>query len=155
MTRSEFLDNVEYTLYNVMEYVDDFGIGDYSPFEDIGDGNVLDDWVNDDVSECDRNWDTLRDLLDDIPTGYEYYRRDGYFDYVGLDDSDANDLVDRILEIMDDNEWWDDEDEDDEVIEEEADEPSEKEPEIKLEFEIDPELFAKSCSEFVKLKVLE
>ena len=38
-----------------------------------------------------------------LPTGYDYYRCDGSFDYVGLDDSDFEDYKSRVLDWMDDN----------------------------------------------------
>lgn len=61
----------------------------------------------------------IRGYLDEIPTGYEYYRCDGSFDYTGLDDdSDFEDYKIRVLEWMDDEGLWDAEEDDDEEDEE-------------------------------------
>lgn len=51
-------------------------------------------------------------FLSDIPTGYEYYRCDGTFDYVGLDESDFEDYKSRVLDWMDEDSLWDAEEED-------------------------------------------
>lgn len=73
---------------------------------DIIDDDTLDEYVEADIDAADYSWRRLRDYLDDIRTGYEYYRCDGSFDYVGLDDSDFEDYKSRVQEWMDENECW-------------------------------------------------
>lgn len=112
MTRSYFWD-----------YVTDWGelielCRDYqcNICEDIIDDDQLDEYVMDDISNSDQSWQGIRDSLGNIPTGYDYYRYDGTFDYVGLDDSDFEDYKSRVLDWMDEDSMWDaEEDDEDEV----------------------------------------
>ena len=74
------------------------------------------------MKEC--GWERLRDCLSDLPTDCEYYRRDGWLDYVGLDDDD--DFDNHKEQTRDEAEEYgvfDDDNEDDEDYEYDADEP--------------------------------
>lgn len=92
-------------------YDNDCGICD-----DIYDDESKDDYINEhlsDMADDADSWQSLYRTLDDIPTGYDYYRLDDYGEFNGLGDDDFEDYKDEVLEWMDDNEYWD-EDEDDE-----------------------------------------
>lgn len=71
------------------------------------------------------DWDELKDALNNIDEGYDYYRRYGFMEWTGLDDySDLDDFVQEVKEYIDDNcpDLWDsdeDVDEDEEVNSEE------------------------------------
>ena len=99
MTRSYFLDYVT-DWYELIDLCRDY---DCDICEDIIDDDQLDDYVLEDINNSERSWRDIRDFLSDIPTGYEYYRCDGTFDYVGLDESDFEDYKSRVLDWMDED----------------------------------------------------
>ena len=68
-------------------------------------------------NDCD--WEDVRDSLSNIATGYDFYRRDGSFDYMGCDDEDFETLKNDIREWAIENGRFDDEEDDDEDEEEE------------------------------------
>lgn len=116
MTRSYFLDYVT-DWDELIELCRDY---DCNICEDIIDDDTLDEYVESDISNSHESWRTIRDYLSGIGTGYDYYRCDGTFDYVGLDDGDFEDYKSRVLEWMDEDGLWDAE-EDDEGEDEEFD----------------------------------
>ena len=134
MTRNEFIETItEWT--ELLEFCNDF---DCSVCEDIIDDDELDEYVNEDIRTAvgDDSWRTIRDYLDDIPTGYDYYRRDGMFDYTYMDDGDDFDeYKDRALEWGDDYGLWDDEEDDEDGVAENDEEevPEEEEPPVEEE----------------------
>lgn len=109
MTRSYFLDYVN-DWYELIELCQEY---DCDICEDIISDDMLDEYVDSDISGTDYGWRRLRDFLSDIPTGYDYYRCDGSFDYVGLDDSDFEDYKSRILDWMDEDSLWETEEDED------------------------------------------
>ena len=111
MTRQEFIDNIHYWS-ELIEFCSDNGC-DYC--EDIYDSDAWNDYVNDDVAEMARN-DGWRDILGvlqeyDELSGYDYYRRNDYGEWIGLDDDDFESYKDDVCGWMDDNDYWDEEDE--------------------------------------------
>lgn len=112
MTRSYFWDYVD----SWCELIELCREEECNICEDIIDDDTLDEYVESDIDDAHCSWRETRDFLADIPTGYDYYRCDGPFDYVGLDDSDFEDYKSRVGEWMDDGEYW--EPEDDEADEE-------------------------------------
>lgn len=118
MTRSFFEDYVT----DWSELIDLCRDYDCDICNDIIDGDSLDEYVNSDISDCDYGWQALRDYLSCIPTDYDYYRCDGSFDYVGMDDRDFENYKYNVLDWMDGNELWDDE-EDEENEKEEGSDP--------------------------------
>jgi len=71
--------------------------------------------------------------LQSIPTGYNYYRCDGAFDYVAIDDSYFEDYKNQVLEWMDDGGYWEDEDEDYDPDGYDDEEPEPEEPPVEEE----------------------
>lgn len=133
MTRSEFLDDVN-SWSELISFCDEYGC-DYC--SDIYDEEQRDDVLNGRMYERARqdSWRDVYEWLDEIETGYDYYREDDYGDFVGLDDSEFDSYKDDVLSWMDINGYWDDEeleDEDDE-IEESASEPIEEEEAVEEE----------------------
>lgn len=59
--------------------------------EDIYAEDALDDFVNNEVINY-TDWRDLYNFLDDIPTGYDWYRIDCYGDITGIDDSEFEDI---------------------------------------------------------------
>ena len=112
MTRNEFIDNIT-EWYELKDFCNDF---DCDVCEDIYDDDDYDDYVEEDVrdavGEC--SWREIRDLLCDLPSGYDYYRRNGNLDYDGMDNDDFEDYKEQALEWGDDYGVWEDEEEEDE-----------------------------------------
>lgn len=116
MTRGDFLENIV-TWWELIEFCRD---EDCDVCDDIVDEDGRDEEIEGDLVDAvrDTSWKNILQWLDDIPTGGEYYRRDGMFDYVEMDDyGDFNEYKGEVLEWMDDGGYWDDEDEDEEEIE--------------------------------------
>lgn len=135
MTRSYFLDYVN-DWYELIELCQEY---DCDICEDIISDDTLDEYVDSDISGTDYGWRRLRDFLSDIPTGYDYYRCDGSFDYVGLDDGDFEDYKSRILDWMDEDSLWEaEEDEEDEDFDPDYDFFSTGEPENEPEEPAEP-----------------
>ncbi len=133
MTRNYFLD-----------YIDEFdGLKDLCREHDcdicdgIIDSRQFDEYVDDDISEAlpYHNWQEIRDMLNGIPYGYDYYRVDGSFDYSGLDSYDFESYKQEVLEWMDENGLWDYEadEEEDENDSEEVEVLEPEEPEVEEE----------------------
>lgn len=152
MTRQEFLDSVN-DFGDLIDFCSDEGC-DYC--ENIYYEDSFDDLVNDCVSGWarDMGWRDLRDRLDDIPSGYDWY--DTSDEWRGLDDDDFRAYKDDVLEWGDDHDIWDVPDEDDEEIDdfeddgifEEDEDDDYEEPEDGCSFE---ELFAASSSTIQKV----
>lgn len=120
MTRNEFLDTVN-DWYELIEFCNDVGC---SYCDDVYSEESMNDDINERLTdwaqEC--TWQELYSRLDDIPSGYDYYRCNDYGDWESLDDSDFDDYKDDVLEWMDNNGYWDEDDddfEDEDVFDEE------------------------------------
>lgn len=154
MTRQEFLDDVcDFSELRDFCYDNDCGICD-----DVYDDESKDDYINEhfsDMADDADGWQSLYRTLDDIPTGYDYYRLDDYGDFNGLDDDDFEDYKNDVLEWMDDNEYWDEDEDDEEEYFPPEEEYSEEEDDEELcEEDMQPvdELFS-LCSE--QLRVID
>ncbi len=109
MTREEFWNTVD-DFDSLLDFMHEI---DYD--NDILDDDQYDDYVNDDISECDCSWWVLKDYLDSLPESRRntYYRRNASFDYDVLDDNDLENYKSDVSEFCDDWGFWDDpEDED-------------------------------------------
>lgn len=109
MTREEFYENVT-TWWDLKNFCSD---EQCDICDDICDEESRDDYINECLIDWARNdsWTELLSRLEDIPTGYDYYRYDDYGDWVGLDDGDFDEIRDEVAEWMDDNGYWDDDEE--------------------------------------------
>lgn len=128
MTRQEFIDNVTewYELKNFC-YNNDCDV-----CEDIYDEDGMDEEINYSIREYagDYSWHELRDELRSIPSGYDYYRQNGLFDWDGMDDdADFQDYKDSVLEWMDNGEYWEDDEDDESYYEDDSDNKYEDEQE--------------------------
>lgn len=79
--------------------------------EDIYWEDSYSDLVWEEIHDWDGSFYELGRALCDLPDGFAWVRRDGYLDYVGIDEDDFDDLRREIIEEMED--YWDDEDEPD------------------------------------------
>ena len=111
MTRREFIENVN-DWYDLKDFCAD---NDCDILDDVYDEDGMDSEIEYYIGEYrgDYTWRELRDMLGNIPTGYEFYREEGAFDWVGLDDSDFRDYKENVLDWMDDGEYWEEDEDDD------------------------------------------
>lgn len=119
MTRTEFFDTVT-TWWDLKNFCSD----EQCDFcDDIYDEEDRDGYINDCLMDWAQNdtWQELYSRLEDIPTGYDFYRCDDSGEWSGLDDGDFGRLRGEIADWMDENGYWDDD-------EEEADEEGDEEP---------------------------
>ena len=113
MTRNEFFEDVT-RFYELRDFCNDNEIYEC---DDYFDGDDLDDEVQSDINNDDfRSWTDLRDGLDSIETGYDFYKREGSLYYEGCTDEDFDEIKSRVADIMDERGAWDP-DEDDEDYE--------------------------------------
>lgn len=128
MTRAEFYENVT-TWWDLKNFCSD---EDCDICNDIYDEEGRDDYINDCLMDWarDDSWSELLARLEDIPTGYDYYRYNDYCEWEGLDDGDFDELRDEVAEWMDENGYWDDEEEEQEDDEEEPFDDEEDAPYI-------------------------
>lgn len=112
MTRQDFIDGV--TTWG--ELLDFCYNEDCDICEDIVDNDTMSEEIDEELYEVarERSWRDVRDLLNEINTDYDYYRRDGGLSYIPLDDSDFDDYKDDVIEWMDNNGYWEDDEEDEE-----------------------------------------
>lgn len=77
--------------------------------EDIDTNNLV-EWAR------NNTWQELHDILEEIPTGYDYYCRDDYGDWFGADNDLFEDRKQEVIDWMDDGGYWDEEYEDEEDV---------------------------------------
>lgn len=125
MTRTEFLENIE-TFGELKDFCYD---EDCSLLEDVYDEEGMDSFVNECLMDWARNdtWQELYSRLDDIPTGYDWYRYE-YGDWEVLDGEDFEDYKNDVLEWGDENDIWDAEDDEYDDDDNFESEPEEDEP---------------------------
>lgn len=119
MTRQDFIENVT----EWWELLDVCRDEDCDICEDIYSDEDKDNRINDDLPYLAReyNWWTLRDILDDIPSGDGYYCEDTT-DWRELDDEDFENYKADVLHWMDDGGYWEDEEDEEEYEEYEVEE---------------------------------
>lgn len=120
MTRQEFIDSVT-DFYELTDFCRDW---DLDICGDVYSEDDRDSYLNEVIHAwaCDETWQSVRDMLDHIVTGYDWYRRHYDDEWEGIDD-EFEDYKDRVIDFMDENAYWDDE-EDEEEEEDEQEEES-------------------------------
>lgn len=117
MTRQEFINNVtEWS--ELIEFCNDM---DCSYCDDVVSEDDLGERIRDDYIEFGHqySWTEIRGWLDNIVDGYDYYVRQGSFEYVYLDDEgDFDEYKNDVIGWMDDNGLWDEDYDDTEEDEE-------------------------------------
>lgn len=111
MTRDEFLEIDSWS--DLLYFCSNEGC---SICDDICHEDDRDDYINECLTDMARDaydWKDLRDTLDNINTGWDYYRRDEYDgEWIGLDGDDFGEYLNDVLEWGDEEEVWDEPDED-------------------------------------------
>lgn len=112
MTRQDFIDGVT-EWYELLDfcYNEECDI-----CEDIVSYDGMCEEVDEELAEAVRehSWREVRDMLNDIETNYDYYRRGGLLSYCPVNDnSDFEDYKSDVIEWMDNGGYWEDEEDED------------------------------------------
>lgn len=129
MTRNDFLEIVN-DWWKLKGFCLDY---DCDYLEPIYDENGMDeeiDYFLRDGQADDYSWRELRDVLENIPTGYDAYRQNSCFNWDGLDDYDFDSYKDDVLDWADDHDVWDGDEDDEEYPDKE---PTEDESDERFE----------------------
>lgn len=135
MRREEFRESMNY-IDDLFDFAQEH---DLECYYDVICGSDLDDAICEDLRDGDvtrhLTWGRIRDALDEIVEGCDYYIRGT--DWLEFDELCYEDYYEMIVEEMDANDLWDDEDEEeeDEYDEEEEDEDEETGEEFFFSFD--------------------
>ena len=146
MTRQQFLDEIT-TWYDLIEWCNNHGC---SYCNDIYSDEARDEDIDEDLVEMaqDNNWYELRDILSNIPTGCDYWRRDEYGDWYGVDD-EFDEYFNDVLEWADENGEFDEEEEEPVYIDDDNnDEPDEFEADTSVSLD---DFFTSSAEDLDKI----
>lgn len=111
MRRSQFIREYENTSVDALIC---FCSGEdlYELYEDFISDESLDEMMNSRFRDMidERPWYEVRDYMNDVPQGYEWYVTNQFDDEVyGADEDDARRLYNDIIAYFDHNGMWDDE----------------------------------------------
>lgn len=114
MIRAHFIRDYENANIDALiDFCSDEGL--YELYEDFITDEALDDMMNSrfrDMME-EQPWYEVKDAMNDIPQGYDWYVVNNFDGEVyGADDDDARRLYNDILAYFDDNGIWEEEEED-------------------------------------------
>lgn len=121
MTRQEFIDEISFW-YELIDFCSDYGC---DICDKVYDEYQRDEYLNEHIvqmTECVSDWSELRDSLEAIPTGYDYYIHTSYDEWEPLSDYMFDDYKQDVLDWGDINYIWDDSDEEEPVPSSEDDE---------------------------------
>lgn len=155
MTRTEFFENIGY-------------FGDLKEFcwenncyllDDVISDDDRDEEIYDELREGMDSWRNIRDWLNGLDTGYDWWNRDGG-NYIGMDDDDFDAFLDEVAEWAESHGVFDPEDEEPEenvdteadAVAEETDSFCEDEEPIEEEDFTVGELFSESSSVYDELE---
>lgn len=84
MTREQFENDVT-CVSELIEFCNDHDLDYCSEWVYCDD---YDQWVCEDINDStgSDSWEDIRDWLNDLPTGYDFYIRNGRLDYYGMDE---------------------------------------------------------------------
>lgn len=123
MTREEFIDAAhnDWDWDELIDFCNECGCDDY--IDDVWTADSYAEEIEQEISDRlnDENWREIRDWLDDLPDGCNYYIRDDYDGmWRGADSDDYDEKCSAVLEWCDDNDIWEyDEEENPRSFEEE------------------------------------
>lgn len=142
MTRTEFFER-----NNCFEYLKEFCTDNNCYLMDeVVDDDSRDEWIREDIREAGMNWRGIRDWLNSIETGYEWWEYNSG-DWIGLDDYEFERYQEDVADWAESHGLFDSEDEEEDDVEEE--ETGEELAEA--DFSVD-ELFSASISVFDELE---
>ena len=134
MTRQEYTDDVE-NIDQLLSIADDF---DYE-FDDVYSEDQYDDEINDQLRNDDGSWKDVKDWLNNLPDGYDFYVQDRWGDWEGRGYEEIDDLKEQFLNWADEDGEVFEEEDDEEYDEEEYDdsEPEAEDPEPESDLTLD------------------
>ena len=116
MTREQFEENVV-DFDNLIEFCNSYG---YASFvEDIYSEASYDDYIDEELSDMVRTerWWDVRDFLDNVESGFEWYFRDEWGDWEGLTDDDIDSWVEDLTSMLEDDDFFESEEDEEELVE--------------------------------------
>lgn len=126
MTRNEFIDEI-CDWYDLIDFANNNELSACECiYSDEDRNNEIENLIRDYFSDG-YSWQDIRDRLNDFGEGYDYWEKDDWGDWEGMNDtSDFDRYKEYVIEEMDDRDYWDpDPEEDDEEYYEESEEESE------------------------------
>ena len=135
MTAQEWRDEIS-DLWDLMSWCGEHGVCG-NLVENIIDSDSFDQYVEDDINDRYCGWMDLRDYLNDLPSGYDYYRYNGSFDYDGLTRSDYEEIREDVFDHLVDIGWFSDESEEESEMEDDISQYESCDPEDDTEYEMD------------------
>lgn len=126
MTRDEFCELREWS--DIIDFCREYNLSfcDY-----VYDSEAYDDEINEELERRaqEDSWYEVKDWLDSLDSGYDYYIKDGWGDFEGASNGDFDRICEEILDYCDDEGLWDEEEEEEEpeeyLVDEEATEEDE------------------------------
>ena len=106
MTRDEFIEEIN----SFSDLINWCSENNCDVCSDIWYCDSYDEWVSQKIEELGSDgssWQYIRDRLNSMESGFDWYRMDRYGDFVGIDDDDFEDYKDAALEWGDDTDIWD------------------------------------------------
>ena len=112
MTREEFIENVS-DMWELRNFCDENNM--YECLDGYYDRDQADDYICDLIRDKVNHvsWEDIKDMLDNIPSGYDWYKDDDYDILAPLTDDDFEYLRNDILEQLDNMDFFDAEEVDD------------------------------------------
>lgn len=125
MTRAEFNDNVN-DFGELISICCDYGLEYIDCIYDSydRDSEIAED-LDDLLRDINYEWWRLRDILNDIPTGYDYYRKISGSEWTPLDDQDFEDIKADVRDWLESTGNFDDADEEDDYEEDDNEQDDE------------------------------
>lgn len=121
MTRQEFINNI-HSWGDLILFCIEAGCyecDEIYTYEDMCD-NINRNLVG--IASESESWQDLLNCLESINTSYEYYLRDDWGDWVGLDERDFEEYKNSVLIWGDDDDYWDNQHPDEEEYDEDEEE---------------------------------
>lgn len=145
MTRREFEEECT-SVNDLIDFAYEHDL--YNVLEDIYYSDSYDEIIEQDVADWTGGWESLRDWLSDLPSGYEYYWRSEYDGtWEGIDYSHYDMIHGWIVEAYD----FDEEEEEEEEDFEEEESYGEAEGSYDdFDFEFDVTSYCNSCQDTIK-----
>ena len=150
MTRHEFIEEID-SWEDLIQFCNSYN--DCYICDDVYNSYDKDEYIDSNFyglcrEEC---WTAVRDYLNEIPTGSDYYKNSGsYLDWIELDSDDFEEYKQDALNWGDDNDIWDEEESDEE--EEELDPVPEEDISTSELFSMCSERFQKFKGEVTELR---
>lgn len=110
MTRDQFIERVD-DFYKLLDFCYERNL---DSCDSVKDSDDFDDYINECLYDWIRydSWQEVRNALDDIPEGYQFYDIEYGFD--GLTNRDFPEYKQKVLDEADEKDIWSEEDEYDE-----------------------------------------